>query len=575
MKSVTLPTYPLEKVQHDIEAAYKATRGNTNELPKLPKFIGGTVDFMIGIKYLRYHPEVIFQLPSGLTIYRSVFKNVDGSRGVIGGPHRIFTEINNYHHFDVKSFFSHQYKLYQSGYQVDPDVSILGLKSSSFQIEEFTSYSTQLSSFNMAEEAGSEISFRCIQCRSCNDCKHHDNIQAISIKEEIEQDLINKSVVVDISNQCTTASLPFTCDPHLRLSPNRHKALQVYQQQIKKLNKYPKDKQDVIESERKLHQLGHVDFVKNLSPEIQKQLQLNSIKNYIPWRAVWKENSITTPCRVVFDAFQPTYSGYSLNSIIAKGKNSMNKLVEIVLRWYSKKIGFHTDIRKMYNTIKLREEEWCFQRYLWQDELDPEKPPEEKVIKTLIYGVKSAGNQAERGLRQTADISKDQYPKVHSIISRDVYVDDCVSGEESIQAAMERADEIEIVLSRGGFSLKNFTFSGTNPTESVSKDGESISIAGMTWYSKDDVISLDISELNFARKQRGKKPVNSTTGKIPTNLTRRHCVSKVSEIFDLTGKVTPITAAMKLDLHNLVLLQLNWDDTIPDNLRSIWESHSK
>ena len=134
----------------------------------------------------------------------------------------------------------------------------------------------------MAEEAGSEISFRCIQCRSCNDCKHHDNIQAISIKEEIEQDLINKSVVVDISNQCTTASLPFTCDPHLRLSPNRHKALQVYQQQIKKLNKYPKDKQDVIESERKLHQLGHVDFVKNLSPEIQKQLQLNSIKNYIP-----------------------------------------------------------------------------------------------------------------------------------------------------------------------------------------------------------------------------------------------------------------------------------------------------
>ena len=33
------------------------------------------------------------------------------------------------------------------------------------------------------------------------------------------------------------------------------------------------------------------------------------------------------------------------------------------------------------------------------------------------------------------------------------------------------------------------------------------------------------------------------------NITRRHCVSKVPQIFDLTGKITPITATMKLDLH--------------------------
>ena len=75
----------------------------------------------------------------------------------------------------------------------------------------------------------------------------------------------------------------------------------------------------------------------------------------------------------------------------------------------------------------------------------------------------------------------------------------------------------------------------------------------MIWFSKDDFLSLDISDLNFARKQRGKKPVNSSTGTIPSKLTRRDCVSKVSEIFDLTGKATPVTAAMKLDLHDLVL----------------------
>ena len=51
--------------------------------------------------------------------------------------------------------------------------------------------------------------------------------------------------------------------------------------------------------------------------------------------------------------------------------------------------------------------------------------------------------------------------------------------------------------------------------------------------------------------------------------------SKVCEIFDITGKITPVTAVMKLDLHELVLQKLDWDEKIPDNLRPIWESHLK
>ena len=31
--------------------------------------------------------------------------------------------------------------------------------------------------------------------------------------------------------------------------------------------------------------------------------------------------------------------------------------------------------------------DWCYQRYIWQSELDPTKSKEEKVVKTLIYGV--------------------------------------------------------------------------------------------------------------------------------------------------------------------------------------------
>lgn len=114
---------------------------------------------------------------------------------------------------------------------------------------------------------------------------------------------------------------------------------------------------------------------------------------------------------------------------------------------------------------------------------------------------------------------------------------------------------MEIVINRGGFSLKGITFSGIKPLESLSEDGISIRVGGMRWYTEDDEISLDVSELNFAKKCRGRKPV--TLNAVPLNLTRRHCVSKVFEIFDLTGKITPITAALKLDLHQLVIHNLD------------------
>ena len=94
-----------------------------------------------------------------------------------------------------------------------------------------------------------------------------------------------------------------------------------------------------------------------------------------------------------------------------------------------------------------------------------------------------------------------------------------------------------------------------------------------TWFPEDDQISLDISELNFAKKSRGKKPNLNSAKIVPERLTRRHCVSKVAEIFDIVGRITPITAAMKLDLHQLVHRGLDWDDAIPENPRPIWNLH--
>ena len=59
--------------------------------------------------------------------------------------------------------------------------------------------------------------------------------------------------------------------------------------------------------------------------------------------------------------------------------------------------------------------------------------------------------------------------------------------------ALERAGQIELLLNRGGFSLKGVTFSGKDPSTALSFDGPSINLAGMKWFPREDLLTPDIS----------------------------------------------------------------------------------
>ena len=127
--TIEFPKYPLKgQVEADVRSGYISNGKDPKYLAKFPVFAGGHTDFMIGVKYLRYYLEKVFQLLSGLTIYKSCFKNSDGTRGVIGGPHRVLTEIESSYQVIARSFLSDQYKPFQSGYQVKPDASVLHVK---------------------------------------------------------------------------------------------------------------------------------------------------------------------------------------------------------------------------------------------------------------------------------------------------------------------------------------------------------------------------------------------------------------------------------------------------------------
>ena len=119
------------------------------------------------------------------------------------------------------------------------------------------------------------------------------------------------------------------------------------------------------------------------------------MKYFIPWQVVFNPHLVSTPCRLVLDASASPRGQVSLNSLLCKGRNNLNSLVMIVLRWFCHLYVFHTDISKMYNTIYLDSKHWRYQLYFWDGELRMGIAPRIKVVKTVIYGVRPSGNMRQ------------------------------------------------------------------------------------------------------------------------------------------------------------------------------------
>ena len=534
-----------------------------------------------------------------------MFLGVDGTRGCIGGPSKVFEVceeefLKAHTTTDFRVYLQQQLTIFRTGYKVCLDYdSVMLTMSLQPHPDDFVMLTTSLQPHPVllvdedtmvgssivlwsakkkekelldAEEAGANIEYRCRGCRNCNDCKNGEHTEKISFKEENEQEIIEKCVTVDFQNNETVASLPFIADPSQKLVSNKHQSLKIYEQQTKQLAKKPEIKQAVIEMEAGLQEAGYVEWVENLKPEEISMLDNSVSRYYMPWRVAYNENSVSTPVRVVFDASSITKTGLSLNDILAKGIKSLNSLVEIFLRFRIHAFVIHTDIKKMYNRIKLRIEDWTYQRYWWSLTLDPKFFPMEKVIKTIIYGSKPSGNQAEYALRQTARMQEIEFPAAAKAIINDTYMDDCLTGTADLTSAEELISDIDELLAKGGFSTKGYTISGRPPSPSLSKDGQSIFVFGIKYFPEKDKLQLALEEVSLVSKRQKRK--SKSPNEIPT-LTKRICASVLPSLFDLIGLAAPVVAGMKLDLHDLVVAGYEWDSPISDEHKDKWLNNFK
>ena len=630
------PRYDLSKIAQEAESS-----GMLPESTILPSWVGGqAVSILLGVKYPELMPKLLFSLPSGIGVYKMPFFDKFGSNIAFGGHHHSITEtnrlstsisINTLSIMLSRSMLTDQFIPWpepdltisqrkhplalqlcheQSSFLsctpvTGGDLLILSSESlpdqlvvskiqsdSSFHrccphvmkqklAESQTIFKSKIplskirESLDPAEEL---VSFRCQSCEDCIECRKSDKIKSSSLKERMEQKLIEKSIHIDYDQQKVFVSLPFTEDPiaffkeKFKGKSNFGQAFSTYLSVCRK----PEDqKMHVRKAFQELEGLGYIQAVDSLPINLQDLILKAPINHIYPWRYVYKE-SASTPCRLVVD---PTSTG--MNLICAKGDPSLASMLGIVLDARCSQFVFCADIKKLYNQLTLMPSAYPYSLMLFDKSLDKTVKPKLYLMKVAWYGHISTSSQASTTLKRLGTDHAASHPEGALTLSKSIYVDDCLKGSLNEDEREKTIDQVKEILGNGGLSLKFVVRSGDPPPLSSTLDGCSVSLLGYSYYTEADLLAISANEINFSKKKRGLKPPNlfptSDRDSIQKlllslpNLTRRQCLARASELFDFIGLIEPFKANLKRSLSRLNLL--DWDEFINADEYAIWQSY--
>ncbi|XP_044592032.1 uncharacterized protein LOC123270158 [Cotesia glomerata] len=148
---------------------------------------------------------------------------------------------------------------------------------------------------------------------------------------------------------------------------------------------------------------------------------------YMPHHPIIKTSSTTTKVRVVFDASAKADKGISLNEVLLTGPTIQDNLFTILLRFRTFVYAMTSDIAQI--TFEL---------------------------KRVTFGVSAAPFLAIRTVNQLAHDESHDFPVASKILKRDLYVDNLLTGSNSLTEILKLRDEIIQLVQKGGFELRQW-----------------------------------------------------------------------------------------------------------------------
>ncbi|XP_029174695.1 uncharacterized protein LOC114943271 [Nylanderia fulva] len=352
--------------------------------------------------------------------------------------------------------------------------------------------------------------------------------------------------------------LPFRNGPPRDLGDSRVAALKSLERLERRFRTDPSLATEYTAFLTEYANLGHMTKIK------PTEFPAQAPAYYIPHRAVIREHSNTTRLRVVFNASCNTATSKSLNSALHVGAKLQTDLVAVVLQWRQPRFALSADIAKMYRQILVHPLDTKYQCLLWRS--SPTAQVDEYRLLTVTYGTAAAPFLALRVLRQLAEDEGSQFPLAVPVLLQQTYVDDCTFGADDLETAKQTRDQLISLLSRGCFRLRKWAsncptlFEDLDPSDhglATNKDlhdHDSIKILGVTWKPEHDIFTFQV--------------LNSIT----VTKTKRGILSVIAQLFDPLGWVAPVIVTAKIFLQHLWLTKSDWDDELPNEMLSKWET---
>lgn len=278
---------------------------------------------------------------------------------------------------------------------------------------------------------------------------------------------------------------------------------------------------------------------------------------FLPHHPVLKESE-TTAVRVVFDGSCSLDNKLNINEVQCKGPTIQSDLFSIIARFRTFTYVITADIEKMYRQVWVHPDHRQFQRILWRS--DPQEKLEQYELNTVTYGLTSSPFLATRSLYQLGVENESKYPLEADIIKNNFYVDDLLTGLNSVNDLKIAIENISEILKSAGFNLRKFR-SNTKClcTEDFSQQVNILAndvvykTLGIYWNPEKDVFTYPLSQF-----------------KVPQKVTKRNILAITSQLFDPLGLLAPVIIVAKFILQELWQLQLDWDESVPISLQTKW-----
>lgn len=302
--------------------------------------------------------------------------------------------------------------------------------------------------------------------------------------------------------------------------------------------------------------------------KVCQELDQSEYLFYLPHHPVIKLSSLTTKLRVVFDASAKSSSNVSLNDVLMCGPTVQEDLFSILTRFRRHQFVITADIEKMFRQINVASEDQDLQRIVWRAQ--PDEALQLYRLTTVTYGTTAASFMATNCLISLAEATRESHPKVSRIIQRDFYMDDLMTGADTIEECCQVQQQINMILDSAKLTLRKWCSNSRNVLKHIGNSNTDPLFA--LQINADDVIkSLGLSW----KPERDEFQFTVENNTIRTKATKRMLLSDLNKIFDPLGFLAPVLVRGKIFLQQLWQLKIDWDKPLDADLTRRWECFYK